>query len=72
MCNTSQGFYQSNMNVYQLHGYTDRLDYLTRTAEHHGIPLNVVITAAEILGPNEDFDGLISIIQDYKYYRALK
>lgn len=67
MCNTTQGFYQSNMNVYQQRGYTDRLDYLKSLAENNDVPLNVVITAAEMLGPNEDFDGLISMIQDYEY-----
>jgi hypothetical protein len=66
MCNTTQGFYQSNMNVYQLRGYTDRLDYLKSLAENNDVPLNVVISVAELFGESEDFDGLVSAIQDYQ------
>ena len=45
--------------------YTDRAEYLDSLAEEHGMDINVVLNLAEILGPNEDFDGLVTTIQDY-------
>ena len=54
------------MNVYQLNGYTDRANYLTDLAQQMNVPLNVVVSVAELLGPNEDFDGLVSAVQDYQ------
>lgn len=54
------------MNIYQQNGYTDRLDYLKNLAENNGVPLNVVISVAELLGENEDFDGLVSACEDYQ------
>lgn len=54
------------MNIYQQNGYTDRLDYLKSLAENNDVPLNVVISVAELFGEYEDFDGLVSAIQDYQ------
>ena len=47
-------------NIYQVNGYEDRGKYLESVAEDHGVPINIVVMMAELLGPNEDFDGLIS------------
>jgi hypothetical protein len=35
-------------------------------SEDMGIPLYVVYAIADSLGPNEDFDGLISALEDYE------
>ncbi len=52
-------------DLYQDNGYTSRLDYLKSVAEQYHVPLNKVITVAEQLGADEDFDGLISLIEEY-------
>lgn len=52
-------------NVYKVNGYEDREDYLSCLAEDYGLPLEEVVRPlAELLGPSEDFDGLISSLED--------
>ena len=54
-------------NVYQRKcNCEDRQAYLFMLSEDMGIPFYVVCTIADSLGPNEDFDGLISILEDYE------
>jgi hypothetical protein len=52
------------MDVYQENGYKNRNDYLSCIAEDYGIDIDTVTALADILGPNEDFDGLISALND--------
>lgn len=42
-----------------------RKEYLKGLAEEYGVPLSVVYTAASVLGPSEDHDGLITAIEDW-------
>lgn len=51
-------------SIYQQNGYTDRDDYLTCLAEDYGISLDYVYSLADMLGENEDFDGLVSALED--------
>lgn len=51
-------------NVYQENGYKDRKDYLECMASMYEVPLEVVISLAEVLGESEAFDGLISALED--------
>lgn len=51
-------------NVYRENGYNDREDYLSCIAEDYGLDLEQVRLLAELLGPNEDFDGLIAMLED--------
>ena len=51
-------------NIYQENGYTDRDDYLTCLSEDYGVPIEDVYSLAEMLGENEDFDGLVSALED--------
>ena len=52
-------------NVYKANGYEDREDYLSCLAEDYGLPLEEVVRPlAELLGPSEDFDGLVSSLED--------
>ena len=51
------------MNIYQEHGYENRKDYLESLAEEYGVLYETVLLTAELLGENEDFDGLISCIE---------
>ena len=52
-------------NVYKANGYEDREDYLSCLAEDYGLSLEEVVRPlAELLGPGEDFDGLITSLED--------
>ena len=51
-------------NDYIRHGYKNRRDYLKSLADEHGIPFMVVNEIAEMLGENEDFDGLVTNLED--------
>jgi len=53
--------------VYQENGYDDRADYLNCLSEDYGIPAEAIIAMAEVLGPDEDFDGLVSNLEDAMY-----
>lgn len=53
-------------SIYIEMGYTSREDYLFCLAEDYGVPQNVVNALASLLGPDEDFDGLVSAIEDYE------
>lgn len=49
---------------YQEHSYDSRTDYLADLAEEYDVPSDIVMALADALGPNEDFDGLIIMLQD--------
>ena len=53
-----------NKNIYQENGYADRDDYLTCLSEDYGVPIESVYSLAEMLGEHEDFDGLVSALED--------
>jgi hypothetical protein len=53
-----------NENVYVENGYKDWRDYLMNLAEEFDIPYKTVAEAASMLGPGEDFDGLVSTLED--------
>jgi len=52
-------------NVYQDNGYADRDDYLKSLSEDLGIDLETVQAAADMLGESEDFDGLVTNLEDF-------
>ncbi len=52
-------------NIYADHGYDNRYGYLKGLAEEYDIPLETVRELANLLGPKEDFDGLISSLEDF-------
>lgn len=53
------------MNIYQENGFENREDYLKHLAEDHGLPVHEVYTLAEMLGEVEDFDALITSLEDF-------
>ena len=55
-----------NTSIYKQNGYADRRDYLSCLADEFGIDLDVVLLMADLLGPNEDFDGLVMALEDYE------
>lgn len=53
--------------VYKRKGYANREEYLRGLAEENGVELDVVLAIASMLGPYEDFDGLVSMVEDVAY-----
>lgn len=51
-------------NIYQEHGYYNREDYLRCLSEDWNMPFMTVKMLADMLGPNEDFDGLVTALED--------
>jgi hypothetical protein len=49
---------------YREKGFTDRAGYLAGMAEEYGLDLETVWLTADLLGPEEDFDGLLAILYD--------
>ena len=52
------------MNIYREHGYASRREYLDAIAEDYGVDRRTVYTLASILGETEDFDGLVTSLED--------
>ena len=50
------------MNVCEEHGYTSRKEYLDNLAEDYDA--DKVYMLASLLGPSEDFDGLVVSLED--------
>lgn len=53
------------MCIYKENGYENRTEYLENLASNYGVDITAVYSLADMLGPNEDFDGLVSGIEDY-------
>lgn len=54
-----------NSARYKADGYKDREDYLTSLAKDFGVGMSAVSMIAEMLGPSEDFDGLVNALEDF-------
>lgn len=52
------------MTIYQQEGYRNRRHYLQSMAEDYNVPITAVWAMAGMLGPSEDFDGLINALED--------
>lgn len=50
--------------VYQRHGFKDRMHYFRHLVDEYDVHMDVIMTLAEMLGPNEDFDGLVAALED--------
>lgn len=55
------------MSVYQENGFKDRADYIRQLAEDYGLMESMVWQLADLLGSEEDFDGLVVACQDAEY-----
>jgi hypothetical protein len=51
--------------VYVENGYANRTEYLKSLAEEYG---DKVYALADLLGENEDFDGLVTSLEDSEDY----
>jgi hypothetical protein len=52
------------MTIYQENGFENRKEYLEDLADTYGIDVQTVFTLASILGSSEDFDGLVTALED--------
>ena len=52
------------MSIYIAEGYKSRRDYLQTLADEMGIDPTIVFSLASVLGPSEDFDGLVTELED--------
>jgi len=52
------------MSNYIEEGYLNRDDYLEQLAEEFDIELETVRMVADMLGSQEDFDGLVTTLED--------
>jgi hypothetical protein len=51
-------------NPYEEMGYPTRRAYLKGLADDFGVDIEIVLSLASALGPNEDFDGLVTELED--------
>ena len=58
------------MSIYTDKGYENRKDYIQTIADDYGVDLFQVVELATLLGPEEDFDGLISMIDELAMFGA--
>ena len=54
----------SNNSIYLQNGYKNKDDYLKSLSEDYGVPLETVYVLAEALGESEEWDALISALED--------
>ena len=55
-------------NVYKENGYENRKEYLHTLSEEYGIDKGTVFMLASMLGQSEDFDGLITSLEDLEVF----
>ena len=53
------------MTVYEENGFTSRKEYLQSLAEDYDMDYEDVEMLATTLGETEDFDGLVTALEDY-------
>ena len=51
-------------NAYIQNGYESREHYLQCMSDEYGVPIEVVYSLADMLGESEEFDGLVSALED--------
>lgn len=52
------------LDVYRDQGCDSRFEWLQHLADFNGVPLRDVIAMADVLTAEEDFDGLVTTLQD--------
>ena len=52
---------------YRVEGSIDRFGYLEVLAADHGADFETLITIVDVLGADEDFDGLVTTLEDFPH-----
>jgi len=50
--------------IYKENGFESRRDYLESLATEYGVDETIVFELASVLGRSEDFDGLVTELED--------
>lgn len=53
--------------IYNEHGFNSRKEYLIDLADQYNVDQSAVFEMAQLLGSSEDFDGLVSMLEDLAY-----
>lgn len=53
----------ANLEGYLEYGAETRAEYLAMLADEYDVPLSTVRAMASVLGPTEDFDGLVCALE---------
>jgi hypothetical protein len=56
------------VNAYKENGFANRGDYLRSLSDDFGVDYDIITELADILGPDEDFDGLVVQLEDFSKY----
>ena len=56
--------------VYEDNGYKNRAQYLRSLTEDHQVSIETVHLYSDLMGPSEDFDGLVSALEECNLFRA--
>jgi hypothetical protein len=59
------------MTIYEENGHKNRQEYLLSLADDYGLNPELVFAVADVLGKDEDFDGLISTLEDAEYFDGM-
>ena len=54
----------ANLEIYLEYGAENRAEYLEMLSEDFDVDLDTVHALADVLGPMEDFDGLVTSLED--------
>ena len=54
----------ANLELYLEYGAESRAEYLEMLADDYDVDLDIVHAMADVLGPMEDFDGLVTSLED--------
>jgi len=57
--------HEEKYNPYTEQGFANRKDYLNNLADEYGVDVHTVYHLAKLLGSSEDFDGLVSAVEDH-------
>jgi hypothetical protein len=54
----------ANLESYLEYGAENRAEYLEMLSDDYGVDIDIVHAMADVLGPMEDFDGLVTSLED--------
>lgn len=61
-------YYDDEMSDNDYSDWGNRTEYLKALADDYGMDVSIVFSLADMLGPSEDFDGLICELEDAQYF----
>jgi hypothetical protein len=56
---------ENKNDIYKMNGYENREDYINSLADDFGVSSYEAWAIVDMLGENEDFDGLVTSLEDY-------